>query len=208
MPEPSQSSSTNSDVTNPSPVSAAKLEANRRNAQHSTGPRTDTGKEHSRQNALKHGILAPVALHTKGAGAEDSELFQHLLDDLRRDLKPVGTQEDLVVQNIGICYWRERRALQFEAGTMQERFSGESVHLRRIVSGKEPGQLRLPNARDMDRLLRYGTANNKQLEQLYSRLERLQVARKRDEQERSTEDEADQAALAVGEKKDLVLSDR
>jgi hypothetical protein len=60
----------------------------------------------------------------------------------------------------------------------------------------------------MDRLLRYGTANNKQLEQLYSRLERLQVARKRDEQERSTEDEADQAALAVGEKKDLVLSDR
>jgi len=41
-----------------SSVSAAKLKANRKNAQRSTGPKTEVGKNHSRMNALKHGVLA------------------------------------------------------------------------------------------------------------------------------------------------------
>lgn len=39
------------------PISDRKLQANRANAQRSTGPRTETGKAASRRNALKHGIL-------------------------------------------------------------------------------------------------------------------------------------------------------
>ena len=39
-------------------VSAAKLEANRRDAQKSTGPRTQGGKDHSKMNALRHGCRA------------------------------------------------------------------------------------------------------------------------------------------------------
>jgi hypothetical protein len=39
-------------------VSAAKLQANRRNAQKSTGPRTDEGKQKSSLNALEHGCRA------------------------------------------------------------------------------------------------------------------------------------------------------
>src|SRR3954466_9351715 len=38
------------------PCSPAKLEANRRNALKSTGPRTAEGKETCRRNALKHGL--------------------------------------------------------------------------------------------------------------------------------------------------------
>ena len=37
-------------------TSAAQMEANRRNAQHSTGPRTSAGRSRSSQNALKHGF--------------------------------------------------------------------------------------------------------------------------------------------------------
>jgi hypothetical protein len=40
------------------PISERKLLANRANAQRSTGPRTQSGKEVSRRNALKHGILS------------------------------------------------------------------------------------------------------------------------------------------------------
>ncbi len=36
--------------------SAAQLQANRRNAQQSTGPRTGAGKSRSSQNAVKHGF--------------------------------------------------------------------------------------------------------------------------------------------------------
>lgn len=37
-------------------TSAVQMVANRRNAQHSTGPRTSAGKPRSSQNALKHGF--------------------------------------------------------------------------------------------------------------------------------------------------------
>ena len=38
--------------------SDAQIEANRRNARNSTGPRTEAGKERSRRNALRHGLAA------------------------------------------------------------------------------------------------------------------------------------------------------
>src|SRR6516164_5783935 len=41
----------------PTPVSQRRMQANRHNAQKSTGPKSDAGKRHSRLNALKHGIL-------------------------------------------------------------------------------------------------------------------------------------------------------
>ena len=41
-------------------VSEARREANRRNAQLSTGPRTEAGKDRSRRNALTHGLSAEV----------------------------------------------------------------------------------------------------------------------------------------------------
>ena len=37
-------------------TSQARIDANRRNAQLSTGPTSDSGKELSRRNALKHGL--------------------------------------------------------------------------------------------------------------------------------------------------------
>ena len=43
-------------------VSAAKLEANRRNALKSTGPRTPEGKERSKMNAVTHGCRAETLI--------------------------------------------------------------------------------------------------------------------------------------------------
>jgi len=50
------------------------IEANRRNAQLTTGPKTERGKEASRMNALKHGLTAQqVTLFDERA--EDFEAF-------------------------------------------------------------------------------------------------------------------------------------
>ncbi|MGO9526120.1 MAG: hypothetical protein ACLP0A_00950, partial [Verrucomicrobiia bacterium] len=53
--------------------------ANRRNAQLSTGPRTEEGKSRSRQKAHKHGILASAVLINTGEGVEDPAEFNDLL---------------------------------------------------------------------------------------------------------------------------------
>ena len=96
-------------------TSPQKLEANRRNAQRSTGPRTQEGKERSRRNARKHGILTSALLITEGKGWENEDEFTQLLAGLRENLSPEGTLEDLLVQKIAICCWRQRRALECEA---------------------------------------------------------------------------------------------
>ena len=98
-----------------SSVSAAKLKANRKNAQRSTGPKTEVGKNHSRMNALKHGVLASALLVKKGGGAEDASEFEELLCALNQDLAPVGRLEEMMVEKIAVCWWRQKRALRYEA---------------------------------------------------------------------------------------------
>jgi hypothetical protein len=59
--------------------SAALVAANRRNAQESTGPRTEAGKRHVRLNALKHGRYAVV---TDGAAEQPAGDFKILRQEL------------------------------------------------------------------------------------------------------------------------------
>ena len=55
-------------------TSAAKIEANRRNAQRSTGPRSKAGKARVARNAFKHGLS--VAIGADDFHAERDELVQ------------------------------------------------------------------------------------------------------------------------------------
>ncbi len=74
------------------PSSEARIAANRRNAQLSTGPKTPEGKEQSRRNALKHGLTgAGVVLPEKDAAEVDrkAEAYARELDasgEVGRDL--------------------------------------------------------------------------------------------------------------------------
>ena len=78
-------------------VSIRKIEANRRNAQHSTGPTTDAGKRASRMNALTHGLLAKEVVITRGDDKEDERAFSQLLEELQAQFQPVGIGEELEV---------------------------------------------------------------------------------------------------------------
>ena len=55
-------------------ISQRKLEANRRNAQRSTGPRTAEGKARSRCNALRHGLRSEEVLFGSDHRPADPEL--------------------------------------------------------------------------------------------------------------------------------------
>lgn len=94
-------------------VSERKRKANRENAQKSTGPRTASGKAHSRQNALKYGLFAKHWLEFLRFG-EDEHEFEQLAKDLREDFQPIGRAEELEVDTIISCWWKSKRAERFE----------------------------------------------------------------------------------------------
>jgi hypothetical protein len=154
-----------------------KVTANRRNARLSTGPRTEEGKSRSRRNSLKHGILAPALLITEGEGAEDPDEFDGLLGRLRRDLAPVGTLEEMLVEKIAVSCWRQRRALRCEAGSVRRAFL--QLHFEtNLERASIKDHLSLPLDGDLHRLLRYETTIHRQLAYAINQLERLQRARK------------------------------
>jgi len=103
------------------PVSITKIEANRRNAGRSTGPKTEAGKQASRVNALKQGLLAKEVVITRGDYKEDKEAFAQLLDELGEQFTPVGVAEELEVQKIALSYWRKMRAVRYEHGAIRQR---------------------------------------------------------------------------------------
>ncbi len=98
----------------PRSVSAKKIEANHRNSQLSTGPKTDLGKQASRMNAVKSGLLAKEVVITRGDCKEDERAFAQLLEDLHAQFQPIGVAEELEVQKIALCYWRKKRAIRYE----------------------------------------------------------------------------------------------
>lgn len=96
------------------------IEANQRNALVSTGPVTVEGKALVSQNAVKHGIFAKDLIIPTGDGKEDAQEYKELLDGLILSLNPSGQMECLLVEKIAVDYWRLRRVLRFETGSIRK----------------------------------------------------------------------------------------
>ena len=96
------------------------IEANKQNALVSTGPLTAEGKALISQNAVKHGIFAKDLIITTGDGKEDAQEYKELLDGLILSLNPSGQMECLLVEKIAVDYWRLRRVLRFETGSIRK----------------------------------------------------------------------------------------
>jgi len=97
-------------------MSEKQVAANRRNAQRSTGPRTDTGKSVSRLNAAKHGLLARQVVACGSLHHESVDDFKKLSREYHESLLPVGPLEEMLVGQIVTVVWRSRRARTAEAG--------------------------------------------------------------------------------------------
>lgn len=88
-----------------------RIEANRRNASKSTGPKTAKGKQISRMNAMKHGLRARELLTPD----EEPSDFKSFCSDALRDLAPQGFMETELAEQIVSCCWRLRRCRRIEA---------------------------------------------------------------------------------------------
>jgi hypothetical protein len=78
------------------------IAANRRNAQKSTGPKTDHGKSISRLNARREGFTGQIII----LDAEDRPHFEKFKSDLIADLRPKTTLELSLAHGIAWDTWR------------------------------------------------------------------------------------------------------
>jgi hypothetical protein len=93
-------------------TSLRQIEANRRNALKSTGPRTEVGKEQSRRNAYRHGLTAETVI----AGLEDLEDYKAFEATIIADYDPETAVERELVLRLASLLWRSRRAILIESG--------------------------------------------------------------------------------------------
>ena len=84
--------------------------ANRQNSKLG-GVKTETGKNTSKMNALKHGLLSRECL----VRDESKEELVELIKEFRHSLKPEGALQRLLVDRITVNAWRLRRALRAES---------------------------------------------------------------------------------------------
>jgi hypothetical protein len=89
-------------------------EANRLNAQKSTGPKTPEGKEKVSQNAITHGLTAfrPVLAN------ENPEEYTLFRDDFIRHHAPVGILEESLAHRAADTLWRLQRAQDYETAVL------------------------------------------------------------------------------------------
>ena len=83
-----------------------RAEINRRNAQNSTGPRTEEGKKRSSMNALRHGLTGQIVVMPE----EDLKAFNAFEQSFVEELKPVGAVEAQLVQVIVDASWKMNRS--------------------------------------------------------------------------------------------------
>ena len=94
------------------PLSDARLDANRANAQFSTGPRTEEGKAKSSMNAVKTGLTGRTVL----LSSDDAVIYQQHLDRNFAEFAPATDKEKALVQSIADFEWRLLRITPLEAG--------------------------------------------------------------------------------------------
>ena len=88
------------------------IEANRRNARKSTGPKTEAGKAASSANALSHGLTAAGDVLLQD---ESVDAFEELQRDMLADLDPQDALQGMLARRIVQLLWRLDRAARLEA---------------------------------------------------------------------------------------------
>jgi len=91
-------------------TSFRQVAANQRNAQKSTGPRTEEGKRQSRRNAIRHGLCAGTVIET----VEDIEGYRTFEAAIIADFDAETAVERELVLRLASLLWRMRRATSIE----------------------------------------------------------------------------------------------
>ena len=86
----------------------SQIRANQANAQHSTGPTSETGQAVSSMNNFRHGLAGAFRV----LASENQDEFDQLLTGLRSEHQPSTITESMLVEKMAEHYWLGQRALR------------------------------------------------------------------------------------------------
>ena len=170
------------------PISKRKLAANRANAQKSTGPKTEAGKEKVSQNATRHGLCGKFQVKP----FESQEEYDAFLAQLMEDEKPVGLTETDLVRKMAQHTWLANRALRFQEQMI--------VVKEQTPEQERSGDVSIQVRGDLDVHIRYHTTHDRAYQRALNQLikvrnERLKAERGFESQKRAEAEEARSAEL-------------
>lgn len=173
-------------------TSQARIDANRRNAQKSTGPRTAEGKHRVSQNAATHGLTARHLVLAE----ESAPVFYTLRRKMLEELQPQGEIECQLAEQMIAARWRLMRAWETET----------ELYNRAMESIDEPAPVPDPDAPDaahhptarrraiafeqldgqgkLQRLDRYEARLSREYDRCLRRLTEMKAARCREQEQR------------------------
>ena len=116
-------------------TSLKQIEANRRNALNSTGPKTEAGKQQSRRNAVRHGLTSETVIGL----LEDHEDYRQFEAAVIADYDAQSAVERELVLRLASVLWRLRRVTSMETGLfeLQAEHLRESRHGRQLLSNSQ-----------------------------------------------------------------------
>jgi hypothetical protein len=115
--------------TRPLMTSLKQIEANRRNARKSTGPRTEAGKARARRNAIRHGLTAETVIEPL-ENPEDYEAFEM---SIAAEFDAQTAVERELILRLASVLWRLRRSTAIETGLLQTAEPDEERPARQVA---------------------------------------------------------------------------
>jgi len=155
-------------------ASQAKIEANRRNAEKSAGPKTPEGKAGSKGNALKFGLTASQVVIARIDGEDAQKRFDEHYKRLRDYYAPESPIDEFRARRVADNMWRLLRHDRAEAAMLEQaslRAAADALlersGLDRVLNENIPGTTA-------------ATSNSHRLSMLIDRLEQIRDEIQRD----------------------------
>jgi hypothetical protein len=162
----------------------AKAEINRANAQHSTGPKSDEGKQRCKYNARKHNLTGQTLVSTE----EDLKNYFDCSAKLVAALRPEGDYELRLAHSLADAQWQLDRARAIETNLL---FQLSAPHLPEETTEGDFAQAQakafMENSKQLDLMSRYATRYHRQVLQLHATLASVQNERHKFQEDRHKE---------------------
>ncbi|HTU47560.1 MAG TPA: hypothetical protein VMF91_21030 [Bryobacteraceae bacterium] len=154
----------------------AQILANQQNAQHSTGPKSETGKAESCRNNFKYGLTGSSFTVLD---FEDQDEYDHLLSGLRFEHQPATMTESILVEKMAQSHWLSKRALYLQ-DQAHRAFGARCARIKQDGATDEELSLE-QQGRQLALFIRYQTTHDRAFHRALNDLLKLRAEKRRSE---------------------------